>query len=113
MVTRLTRLLITIIFLTTVCHSIFASDYLHELANEAESTANVSTTKSPDGAEKKAFEKMEALLEAERPSTYKFYTKLYPKNKERVFKFFANDQSDQNNRLSHLQKKVMDIYFNQ
>lgn len=110
---RLLVLLMTSIFLTIFSLSSIASEYLDELSKEAESTANVSTNTQLDDKQKKEFEEMEALLETERPSTYKFYIKLYPKNKQHVFQTYASDPSDQDDRMTHLQKKVMDLYFNQ
>lgn len=108
-----TILVFASVSLTIVSQPSLAGDYLSELANEAEATANVVTSSQLDSAEQQKFKKMEALLETERPSTYTFYKKLYPKNKERVFKYFENDESSQNDRLSHLQKQVMDVYFSQ
>lgn len=105
--------LIASVALTAISHSILAENYLDALAVEAESTANVVTSNELDPAEQKQFKKMESLLETERPSTYKFYSKLYPKNKERVFRIYVNDKSGPSDRLSHLQKQVMDLYFNQ
>ena len=105
--------LITSIALTITSQSLFAGNYLDELAVEAESTANIVSSNQLEPADKKKFDKMEALLKTEWPTTYKFYSKLYPKNKEKVFQFYADDQSDRSDRLSHLRQKVMDIYFTQ
>ena len=110
---KITIMVFTAVALTIINQSLFAGDYLNELANEAEATANVVINNDLDSAELKKFEKMEALLETERPSTYSFYKKLSPKNKEQVFKFYTNDKSTKSDRLSHLQSRVMDIYFNQ
>lgn len=94
-------------------HSLLANDYLDELASEAEATANVSPDKPLDASEQEQFKKMEALIKDKKPSTYRFYRKLSTKNKERAFKYFSNDSSKMKKRMSHLKKKVMDLYFNQ
>lgn len=94
-------------------HNVSANDYLDELAMEAESTANVSTSHQLSSAEQEQLKEMEDMLAAELPTTYGFYEKLYPKNKEKAFKHYAHDKSDATQRLSHLQKKVMDLYFEQ
>ena len=90
-----------------------ANDYLDELASEAKSTASVSKKNQLSSSEKKQFEEMEALLKTEKPSTYKYYVKLDKKKKERAFKAYAKDSSDSEERLHHLQKAVMDLYFAQ
>jgi paraquat-inducible protein B len=90
-----------------------ANDYLDELASEAKSTASVSKKNQLSSSEKKQFEEMEALLKTEKPSTYKYYVKLDKKKKERAFKAYAKDSSDSEERLHHLQKTVMDLYFAQ
>ena len=94
-------------------HSLFAGGYLDELATEAEATAAVSKKSQLSPAEKAQFEEMESQLKSEKPSTYKYYVKLKQSNKERAFEMFAGDSSAPKDRLSHLQKKVMDLYFSQ
>ena len=94
-------------------NSSLAGDYLDELAVEAEATAAVSKTNQLSPEERKQFKEMEALLKTEKPSTFKYYVKLRTSNKERAFETFANDTSRQEDRLHHLQKKVMDLYFTQ
>lgn len=94
-------------------NSSLAGDYLDELAVEAEATAAVSKTNQLSPEERKQFQEMEALLKTEKPSTFKYYVKLRTSNKERAFETFANDTSRQEDRLHHLQKKVMDLYFTQ
>ena len=94
-------------------NSSLAGDYLDELAVEAEATAAVSKQKQLSAEERKQLKEMEALLKTEKPSTFKFYAKLRSSNKERAFETFANDTSSQEDRLHHLQKKVMDLYFTQ
>ncbi|WP_455198623.1 hypothetical protein [Kaarinaea lacus] len=110
---RFISILLTSLVFVLICSTAYAGNYLDELASEAESTANVSTHSSLSASEEEEFGKMEALLETERPSTYRFYSKLNPKNKEQAFKFYRNDKSGKENRLSHLQNKVMDLYFEQ
>ena len=90
-----------------------AGNYLDELATEAEATAAVSKKNQLSPEEREQFKEMEALLKTEKPSTFKFYAKLRSSNKERAFETFANDTANQEDRLHHLQKKVMDLYFTQ
>ena len=86
-----------------------ANDYLDELASEAKSTASVNKKSQLSPTEKKRFEEMEALLKAEKPSTYKYYVKLDKKKKERAFKAYAKDQSDSEERLHHLQRVILSL----
>jgi len=102
-----------VVLLALFNHSLLANDYLQELASEAEATASVSKRSQLTDSEKKILREMEALLKNEKPSTYKYYVKLNKENKERAFDMFSKDQSDSDTRLSHLQKKVMDLYFTQ
>jgi hypothetical protein len=100
--------------LLVICsQTLLANDYLNELATEAEATAAVSKNSQLNSGEKKQLKEMEALLESEKPSTYKFYVKLNKNKKQRVYEAYANDQSESKRRLHHLQKKVMDLYFAQ
>lgn len=109
-----TVVLATAGMLLVICNqSLLADDYLKELAAEAEATAAVNKNSQLSSIEKKQLKAMEALLEKEKPSTYKFYMKLNKKKKQRVYDAYANDQSDSKKRLHHLQKKVMDLYFAQ
>ncbi len=85
--------------------------YLDALSDEAESSANVHTGEQHDDAYYENQKKMVEMLRIERPSTYKFYTKLTPKNKARVFEKYNTDDADTGDRLSHLQNHIMDIYF--
>lgn len=110
---KLEILLTSCFLLTTISFPIFAGNYLDELATEAESTANVGANNHLDSAEKKELEKMEEILESKRPSTFAFYKKLHPSNKDQVFEFYLNDKSSRSDRLTHLQEKVMDLYFSQ
>ena len=110
---RLTIPLVIATFLTLVSYSLLANEYLDELASEAEATANISSDKPLDAAEQEQFKKMEALIKEKKPSTYRFYAKLSTKNKERAFKYFSNDSSKMKKRMSHLKKKIMDLYFTQ
>lgn len=99
--------------LLSVSSQSLANNYLDELASEAKSTASVNKKSQLSSTEKEQFEEMEALLKTEKPSTYKYYVKLDKKKKERVFKAYSSDQSDSDERLRHLQTKVMDLYFAQ
>ena len=88
-----------------------SSNYLDALSEEAEASSKVSTGTQHDDAYLKAKEKMEELLQNKKPSTYKFYKKLTPKKKARVFEHYNADKSDTDTRLTHLKKQVMDAYF--
>lgn len=101
------------ILLLSASQSVYAGDYLDELAVEAEATASIARQNKLSVTDKKEMREMESLLKEEKPSTYKYYVKLNKKNKVRAFEQFTSDQSDPKNRLSHLQKKVMDLYFEQ
>ena len=100
-------------FLLCVSGQVFANDYLDALSSEAESTASIKKNSQLDSTEKEQIQKMESLLQAEKPSTYKYYVKLDRRKKVRAFKSFEEDQSVSEERLHHLQKKVMDLYFSQ
>ena len=100
-------------FLLGISSLSLANDYLDELASEAQSTAVVTQKSQLNSAEKKQLKEMEDILKTKKPSTYKYYSKLDKKKKERAFKTYANDQSGKTERLHHLQKKVMDLYFAQ
>jgi len=106
-------LIVASIVLALNSHSLPASDYLDELATEAEATDSVSKKSQLSPSEQKQLKEMESLLKSEKPSTYKYYEKLRQKNKENAYEAFAKDHSGQDDRLSHLQKKVMDLYFTQ
>lgn len=106
-------ILATVGILLSVSSQSLANDYLDELASEAKSTASVTPKIKLSATEKEQLEAMEALLRTEKPSTYKYYAKLDKKKKERAFKAYASDQSDSEERLRHLQTKVMDLYFAQ
>jgi hypothetical protein len=88
-----------------------SSNYLDALSAEAEASAKVATGDQHDEAYYKKMKKMEAVLEEKKPSTFKFYKKLTPKKQALVYDHYAADESDSGDRLSHLQKKIMDIYF--
>jgi hypothetical protein len=85
--------------------------YLDTLSDEAESSAQVHSGEQHDETYYENQKKMVEMLRLERPSTYKFYTKLTPKNQVRVFEKYNADESDTGDRLSHMQKHIMDIYF--
>ena len=87
------------------------SSYLDALSDEAESSAHVQINDQHDEAYYNNQKKMVEMLKLERPSTYKFYTKLTPKNKTRVFEKYIADDTGTDDRLSHLQKNIMDLYF--
>lgn len=93
--------------------SLLAGNYIDELAVEAEATASVSKQNRLSSSDKQQMQKMETLLKEQKPSTYRYYVKLTKRNKVRAFEQFVDDQSDSKKRLSHLQKKVMDLYFEQ
>lgn len=92
---------------------LLADEYLDALAQEAEVTASVSANNRLDPQQQEQMQQMEILLSDTFPATYKFYEKLYPKNKERVFKEFAADDSDTRKRMSHVKKVIMQTYFDQ
>ena len=112
---QITRMSVAILALLGILLSVssesLANNYLDELASEAQSTAVVNQKSQLSSTEKKQLKEMEDLLQTEKPSTYKYYAKLDKKKKERAFKAYANDQSGLEERLHHLQKKVMDLYF--
>ncbi|MCK4586022.1 MAG: hypothetical protein KAU29_01690 [Gammaproteobacteria bacterium] len=85
--------------------------YLDALSDEADSSAQVHSGKTHDESYYKNQQEMVETLRLERPSTYKFYTKLTPKNKIQVFEKYSADDSDTGDRLSRLQKIIMDLYF--
>ena len=83
--------------------------YLRAL--EAESHSEVRSSNEHDDAYYENQKKMVELLKTERPTTYKFYTKLTPRNKAKVFQQYSADDADMEGRLSHLQKHIMDLYL--
>ena len=87
------------------------NSYLDALSDEADSSAQVHSGETHDESYYKNQQKMVETLRLEKPSTYKFYTKLTPKNKIQVFEKYSADSSDTDSRLSHLQKIIMDLYF--
>ena len=87
------------------------NSYLDALSDEADSSAQVHSGETHDESYYKNQQKMVETLRLEKPSTYKFYTKLTPKNKIQVFEKYNADSSDTDSRLSHLQKIIMDLYF--
>ena len=103
----------TVGFLLSVSSQSLANDYVDALTTEAKSTAAVTKKNQLSSTEKKQLKEMEDLLKTKKPSTYTYYAKLDKKKKEHAFKAYANDQSDSKERLRHLQKKVMDLYFAQ
>ena len=100
-------------FFIGVSNPSLANDYLDELASEAQSTASINKSSQLSSTEKEQKKEMEDLLKSEKPSTFKYYVRLDKKKKERAYKAYADDQSDTKERLHHLQKKVMDLYFAQ
>ncbi len=86
------------------------SSYIDELAAEAEATAHVTSGDRNDPAFDAGHEAMEKTLKKNKPTTYTFYRKLSPKQQSEVFNYYTADTSD--GRLLHIQKKIMDIYFN-
>lgn len=111
--TKLSILTVAYMFFLLNSTSLFAGDYLDELASEAEATASVSKRIQLTPSEKKELKQMEAILKEKKPSTYKYYVKLNTKNKEYAYEKWASDTSKTDDRLHHLQKKVMDLYFTQ
>jgi hypothetical protein len=91
--------------------SVSEDSYLDALSDEAEATSHVHNGEQHDETYYKNQEKMVEMLRLERPSTYKFYTKLTPKKQTQVIEKYSADESDTGNRLSHLQKHIMDLYF--
>lgn len=86
--------------------------YLDALSDEAESSSKVQSGEKHDEAYYENQKKMVETLRLERPATYKFYTKLTPKDKARVFEKYSTDEAEtDDDRLSHLQKFIMDLYF--
>lgn len=87
------------------------NNYLDALSAEAASSSSIVTTDQHDDAYYQALEKMAALIKDQKPSTYKFYEKLSPDDQSRVFDDYRADDSTPDQRLSHVQKRVVDLYF--
>lgn len=87
------------------------NNYLDALSEEAEASAKISAGSQHDDDYFRDMEKMESLLRSKKPSTYTFYKKLSPKNQARVFEYYAADKSGSSDRLTHLQKQILDAYF--
>lgn len=85
--------------------------YLDALSDEATSSGQVHSGEQHDETYYENQKKMVETLRLERPSTYKFYTRLTPKNQTQIFEKYSADESDTGDRLSHLQKHIMDLYF--
>lgn len=106
-------LITTFMFLVLVSQTVAADNYLDELAVEAEATASVSKKSQLSPHEREEFKKMEEILADKKPSAYKFYEKLNKKNKVYAYEAWAADMSTKKDRVNHLRKKVMDLYFSQ
>jgi len=100
-------------FLVLGSQLVAADNYLDELAVEAEATASVAKSSQLSPDDRNELKMMEALLADKKPSTYKFYVKLNKKNKEYAYEEWSADTSAENDRIHHLQKKVLDLYFKQ
>ncbi|MDT8382887.1 MAG: hypothetical protein RRB22_00570 [Gammaproteobacteria bacterium] len=87
------------------------SNYLDALSAEAASSSSIVTTDQHDDAYYQALEKMAALIKDKKPSTYKFYEKLSLEDQARIFDDYRAATSTPDQRLSHVQKRVMDLYF--
>lgn len=87
------------------------NNYLDALSAEAQSSSSIMTTDQHDDSYYQALEKMAALINDKKPSTYKFYEKLSPDDQARVFDDYRADTSPPDQRLSQVQKRVMDLYF--
>lgn len=85
------------------------SDYLDALSAEAEASAHVAT----DNAEAHAKDRreMEALLEKEKPTSFKYYKKLKAQDKTKLAEEYRTDSADKETKLGHLRKKILDLYF--
>ena len=106
-------LITTFLCLLLINKTVVAGNYLDELAIEAEATASVSKKSQLSADDKDELKKMEAILADKKPSAYKFYVKLNKKNKEYAYEQWAADTSADKDRIHHLRKKVMDLYFSQ
>ena len=92
-------------------------DYLKALEAEAEDSAKVSNetkpepknkTKTESTSKRDEFLKFEAILEFNRPTTYRFYKKLGAEDKRTVFSVYQKDHA-----LKKIGKVVLDLYFEQ
>lgn len=106
-------LITAFMFLALVSQTVLADNYLDELAIEAEATASVSKKSLLSPNERNELKKMEEILADKKPSAYRFYEKLNKKNKEYAYEAWAADTSTEKDRVNHLRKKVMDLYFSQ
>ena len=102
-----------LMFLVLGSQQVVADNYLDELAVEAEATASVAKKSQLSPDDRNELKMMEALLEDKKPSTYKFYVKLNKKNKVHAYEEWSTDTSADKDRIHHLQKKVLDLYFSQ
>ena len=101
------------IFLMVVSQIVVADNYLDELAVEAEATASVAKKSQLGPDDRNELKTMEELLADKKPSTYKFYVKLNKNNKVHAYEEWSTDTSAEKDRIHHLQKKVLDLYFSQ
>ena len=98
-------------------------DYLLELQSEAENTSNLDRNKKSKNRNKTQsknskkpkqntttaepnLDQFEQLLKFERPSTYRFYTRLELSEKKRVVKEYKSSK-----KISTASKLIFDLYF--
>ena len=92
-------------------------DYLKALEAEAEDSAKIDNSNNSNSKDKpkveailntKEFLQFEALLESNRPTTYRFYRKLKPTDRTVVYSIYKIDH-----KLKKASKIVLDLYFDQ
>lgn len=92
-----------------------AEDYLKELEVEAVKSATVSKKPKSDKSKKSGkgnsintekIKQFEQLLQFERPSTYRFFSRLTMDEKQSVVKDYSKHK-----KLSRTSKKIFDLYF--
>ena len=87
------------------------ADYLQMLENEANSSSSVSSRALNDAVSESDMTELEKTLQSEKPSTYKYYNNLSKRDKTKIVNYYTADNSNQSERLSHIQKKILDFYF--
>lgn len=90
-------------------------EYLKALEVEAENSAKIGNEVKPNNKpiidstiSREKLLKFEAILEFNKPTTFRFYKKLKSKDKQAVFSVYKKDQS-----LKKIRKVVLDYYFEQ
>ena len=86
-----------------------SSDYLDALSQEADSTSSIA--KAAPSESSSDMSEMETKLKVQKPATYKFYLRLAQDDKKTVFATYNSNAASERERITHIQKKVMDLYF--